>query len=211
MLDASKSSRSLLLVMVLMIGSQVFATTVVPQNLEQLESQAQTVFVGVCTSKTAQIANGIPVTVYTFTVTQAVKGPVQDGATVQVRQFGPATLQAKSSTLKTAATPPYNEGQETILFLNPPSRIGLTAPVGLGQGVFNVTRDAKGNRVIALDPARRRMLASKMSTSKLASNARFTATEQTLLTDPPERVDVSAFCSLIRKMSEERERMAKGQ
>jgi hypothetical protein len=40
----------------------------------------------------------------------------------------------------------YQKSEELILFLNPTSLYGLTSPVGMEQGHFHVTRDAKGNR-----------------------------------------------------------------
>jgi hypothetical protein len=39
----------------------------------------------------------------------------------------------------------YRKSSEFLLFLNPNSSYGLTSPVGLEQGLFRVTRDAKGN------------------------------------------------------------------
>lgn len=39
----------------------------------------------------------------------------------------------------------YQKAGEVLLFLNPVSQYGLTSPVGLEQGRFRVTRDAKGN------------------------------------------------------------------
>lgn len=38
----------------------------------------------------------------------------------------------------------YRKAGELLLFLNPVSEYGLTSPVGLEQGRFRVTRDAKG-------------------------------------------------------------------
>jgi hypothetical protein len=38
----------------------------------------------------------------------------------------------------------YQKAGELLLFLNPVSQYGLTSPVGLEQGRFRVTRDAKG-------------------------------------------------------------------
>lgn len=39
----------------------------------------------------------------------------------------------------------YRKAGEVLLFLNPVSQYGLMSPVGLEQGRFRVTRDAKGN------------------------------------------------------------------
>jgi hypothetical protein len=44
----------------------------------------------------------------------------------------------------------YRKAGELLLFLNPVSEYGLTSPVGLEQGRFRVTRDAKG-RALAVN------------------------------------------------------------
>ena len=186
------------------------ATVILPQNLEQIESAAQRVFVAVCTSATAQTdVRGIPITVYTFKVSQAVKGDLKDGGAVVVRQVGNNTPGPNGLVARIVGAPSYKVGQEVMLFLNPPSRIGLTAPVGLSQGVFNIVTDPNGNRQIVLDPVRRRTLAAGVKPAKYAATGKLSATEQTWLTDPPERTDVSAFCTLVRKISEERKRTGK--
>jgi hypothetical protein len=41
----------------------------------------------------------------------------------------------------------YRKGQELLLLLGPVSEFGLTSPVGLEQGRFLVSRDAKGKAV----------------------------------------------------------------
>ena len=40
--------------------------------------------------------------------------------------------------------PDYQKGQELLLFLHGDSRLGLTSPVGLAQGVFQLKRTAEG-------------------------------------------------------------------
>ncbi len=41
----------------------------------------------------------------------------------------------------------YRPGDEVLLFLNRPTSIGLTSPVGLEQGRFRITRDRSGSLV----------------------------------------------------------------
>lgn len=196
----------LLLLSIGAVAGGAWGSMVLPQNLERLESEAQLLFVGVCTSRTATIGpRGIPVNVFTFEVTEAVKGRLKKGSRVEFRQFGSDVPHANGLTLRVAGLPNYRVGQEVLLFLNRPSRIGLTAPVGLSQGVFPVVRGAKGKREIVLDPVRRKFLLSGMDIAKYAASSRFTASEQRLLSDLPKRVDVATFCSLLRKMGQERE------
>jgi len=200
----------LLAVSIAMTATTVRASLVLPQNLEQLESQAQLVFVGVCTTRTTVIdERGIPVSVFTFEIIEAVKGKLHKGTRVEIRHFGNDIPNANGLAMRIPGIPTYAVGEEVLLFLNPPSRIGLTSPVGLFQGLFRVGRDARGRRRIVLDPLRRQLLVGGIDVAKYAANRRFTAAERRLLGDPPRWVDVTTFCSLVRKIAQERERAKK--
>jgi len=186
------------------------ATTVVPQNLEQLESQAQLVFVGVCTSRTAEIdPQGIPVRTFTFEVAETVKGNLKTGSRIVVRHFGNDVPSPNGLATRIPGIPTYAVGQEVLLFLNPPSSIGLTAPVGLSQGLFRVERGAGGKRIIRLDPVRRNLLQSGINPAKYTTSTRFTPSDRERLSNLPEQIEVREFCSLIRKVKEEREQAQK--
>jgi hypothetical protein len=191
---------------------QAAATVVLPQNIEQLESQAQLIFVGVCTTRTAAIdERGIPVNVFTFRVAEPVKGDLKKDGHVTFRQLGDGVPNTHGMTMYIIGIPIHVIGQKVVLFLNAPSRIGLTSPVGLWQGIFPVDRDAQGNEGISLDRLRRKDLVAGVAKEKYAATRRLTVGEETLLSDPPERVDVATFCSLVRKISQEREQRGKGQ
>jgi len=198
-------------ILVALTASRATATVVLPQNIEQLESQAQWVFVGVCTSRTATIdEHGIPVHVFTFQVIEPVKGDLKAGNAVRFRQFGSGVPNAQRLAMRIAGIPTYPIGQKVLLFLNPQSSISLTLPVGLWQGVFQVERDGNGRDEIRLDPLRRKLLIGAVNRAKYTASRRLTAGEDTLLNNPPERVDLLTFCSLVRKITEERERREKG-
>jgi hypothetical protein len=182
------------------------ATVVLPQNIEQLESQAQWVFVGVCTTRTAVIdERGIPINIFTFRIVEAVKGALKNEGHIEVRQFGNDVPNANGLAMHIAGIPKYAIGEEVVLFLNPPSRIGLTTPVGLWQGVFRVDRDKTGKREIRLDPIQRKLLVAGVNKAKYTATRRLTPDEEMLLSNPPDRVDLSTFCSLVRRIIENRE------
>jgi hypothetical protein len=46
-----------------------------------------------------------------------------------------------------AGMPRFEPGEEVLLFLHAPSALGLTSPVGLGQGKIDLVRDKSGRRV----------------------------------------------------------------
>lgn len=206
----TKLCSPLLALSIAMTAGQAAATVVLPQNLEQLEAQAQLIFVGACTTCTATIdEHGMPVAIFTFRVIEPIKGDFKKTSQIEVRQFGSGIPNAKGFALQIAGLPTYPTHQKVVLFLNPPSKIGLTAPVGLWQGLFHVERDAEGREGIRLDPVRRKLLVSKVNTAKYLATGRLKAAEEVLLTDPPEWVELTTFCSLIRKIIQERERTDK--
>jgi hypothetical protein len=203
--------RCLVALSMAMAAGSAQATVLLPQNIEKLEVQAQVVFVGVCTSQTAAInERGIPVRAYTFEIIEGVKGNLKAGSRIQVRHLGNDVPDARGLALRVAGVPRYRVGQEVLLFLNPPSSLGLTAPVGFSQGVFDIARGADGKREIRLDPLRRKLLSGGLATAKYAASRRFTLKDQDLLNDPPERVELESFCSLVRKIQQEREQAEKG-
>lgn len=109
-------------------------------NLEEMVSSADRIFVGrlVGSEEDYLEARGgvIPVTIYTFAVDERIKGV--RGKTLTIRQVG---HRSDPSSLFGHSVPHYQEGQVLMLFLAGDSEIGLTSPVGLGQGVFRVKTD----------------------------------------------------------------------
>jgi len=197
----------LLALSIAMSATRATATLVLPQNIEQLESQAQLIFAGVCTGRTSAFTSqGIPVNIFTFEVRDIAKGNLRTGARIEVRHFGNDVPNAQRLAMRIPGIPTYTVGQEVVLFLNPPSAIGLTAPVGLSQGLFSVEGTRDGKRRIRLDPVRRSMLTKGLDHGKYAAGGRFTAIDRDRLANPPEVIEVSEFCSLVRKLKEEREK-----
>lgn len=83
--------------------------------------------------------NGLPVLRYEFEVIRGIKGTTS-GEILTFRQLrGPGP-----KGLGFAGLPVYKEGQEVVLFLAGESRIGLTSPVGFGQGVFSLEKSRAG-------------------------------------------------------------------
>jgi len=203
--------RCLLALSMAMAAASAQATMLLPQNIEKLEAQAQTVFAGVCTSETAAInERGIPVRAYTFEIIEGVKGNLKAGSRLAVRQLGNDVPDARGLALHVAGVPRYRVGQEVLLFLNPPSSLGLTAPVGFSQGVFDIARGADGKREIRLDPLRRNLLGRGLEPAKYAAAGQFTPKDRDLLNGLPDRVDLETFSSLVRKLQQAREQAAQG-
>ncbi|MFQ5740744.1 MAG: hypothetical protein ACE5JX_17210 [Acidobacteriota bacterium] len=116
------------------------ATSVRTVNMADMVRYADRVFRGRCLSVTRTDAvAGFAALEYTFEIVEGIKG-VRTGDTIVFRQVqsGRGTLGA------IPGIPHYQSGQEIVLFLHADSRIGLTSPVGLSQGVFRLRRGDKG-------------------------------------------------------------------
>ena len=115
-------------------------------NLEQMTERADKIFAGRCVGTTVTLDPelGREVTIVTFRVTRAVKGDV--GETVTVRMLGRQDAAATRGEA-VAGHSRFEAGEEVVLFLYGDSSLGLTSPVGLGQGKFTVVEDKQGRKI----------------------------------------------------------------
>jgi len=121
------------------------ATQVRPLNLEQISARAATIFTGVCTQvRVERDPNAGWVSVATFEVSRSAKGRVGKKVTIRL-PGGQRDLEPRSTEI--AGMPGFRRGDEVVLFLYGTSAIGLTSPVGLGQGHFDVVRDKQGKKL----------------------------------------------------------------
>ncbi len=106
-------------------------------NLEQMVAAADRIFVGTVIDATEDYISAaggdLPVTVYTFEVEEVLRGAIGD--TLTIRQVG------HQSDPFGQGMPRYEVGKTVMLFLRADSQYGLTSPVGLGQGAFQVKMD----------------------------------------------------------------------
>ncbi|HEX5716612.1 MAG TPA: hypothetical protein VF179_10665 [Thermoanaerobaculia bacterium] len=134
-----------------LIGMQAQAATVQQLNLAQMVSRAERVFRGtVLTIREGKIDAGgaeLPTVTYRIRVDEAFKGTYQDVKGMQIAEI---TMLGKLKNNQTANTrslplidlPKLQVGQDYLLLTTQPSAIGLSTPVGLGQGAFRVTGKA---------------------------------------------------------------------
>jgi hypothetical protein len=95
----------------------------------------------------------VPVARITFAVERAAKGVSGETVTIEILHGNGTAGQG---------LPGFAPGERAILFLYPPSRLGLTSPVGLGQGKFSLVRDKEG-RELAINAFGNRTLLSNVS------------------------------------------------
>lgn len=135
---------------------------VLPLDLDQIIARADRIFVGRCVDEREEFDRyGLPVTRVTFAVMTHLKGV--EGDEITVTHFGhgaPATSQALvldvlsgrsgivagGHALRRAYD--YAPGEAVVLFLYPDSAIGLTSPVGYGQGLFRIHEEDFGGRTV---------------------------------------------------------------
>ncbi len=112
-------------------------------NLFEMVRAADRIFWGRClqTEPGREPSTGLPVTTYTFEVLRGIKG-TQAAESIRFRQLSGGPTGA------VRGLPEFSRGQEILLFLYPDSRLGLTSPVGLAQGMFRVGKGGRGGRTV---------------------------------------------------------------
>lgn len=136
------------LLMAVLSAPPAFATTLLQMNLEQLCERADKIFRGTVlgiAEGTIEAGGGkIPVLTYTLRVDESFKGDYRtvNGVRIaEMRMLG-KPLPAKSGNLRRLPLlrdlPVLEQGRSYLLLATRPSASGLSAPVGLGQGCFQV-------------------------------------------------------------------------
>ncbi|MGB5344857.1 MAG: hypothetical protein WBN23_01705 [Woeseia sp.] len=135
----------------LILAAQVHATIMLQMNLEEMTTRAGKIFHGtVVDVKAGTIEAGgaaLPTVTYRFQVKDFYKGSPSevkgDKAIVVVRMVGSLKSGATGADGLTNFSgfrdaPRLNPGDDYLLFTTQESSIGLSVPVGLGQGTFKV-------------------------------------------------------------------------
>lgn len=115
-------------------------------NIEELTSRADRIFSGrvlnVRVVRDPELDRLVTVT--TFRVDRAAKGSPGDRLTIRTLNLdgaGPGPGRGGQG------APRFQKGEEVVLFLYGDSELGLTSPVGFGQGKFSIVRDKTGRRL----------------------------------------------------------------
>lgn len=169
------------------------AGTVRIVNLMEMVAAADRVFLGKCLAVEleTEASLGLPVVAYTFRVTEGIKG-VEAGQTVVFRQ-----VRRTPAGVGIGGLPQYFKGQEVILFLHADSPLGLTSPVGFGQGVFRLVETPLGE-VGAINSLDNRNLGLELPGESL-QEAGLTS-EETQSLAGGEAVPLRLFQAVVEKM-----------
>lgn len=117
-----------------------YALSVRTINLEETVRLSGQAFFGRCleTHDLPRDEGGIAVRAYRFLVLEPILN-TQAGEIVEFHQ-----VRGGRTAGGIFGMPEFQKGQELLLFLHPESRLGLTSPVGIHQGVFRPVRLADG-------------------------------------------------------------------
>lgn len=119
-----------------------------PQHPRPLTQSSGYIFAGTVKSveRVATTANGVATVEINFHVDQGLRG-VRTGQMLAIREWGGLWESGES----------YRLGERVLLFLYPPSKLGLTSPVRGPMGRFRIGPDG----LIPLDPRRISFLAPR--------------------------------------------------
>lgn len=116
---------------------------------------------------------------------------------VTFMQYGNSTNQY------VAHLPKYSVGEEVVLFLYPESKLGLTSPVGQGQGKFVVQTDTRSGQRVLRNEHLNHALFARLDVAKAKTKLGLTAAEREAIAQPRTGagVEVAMFRSLVRKFA----------
>jgi hypothetical protein len=140
----------LLVAAVLIAPLQLGATTLLHMDLGDLVQRADRIFRGtVVDVEQGVVAAGggeLPAVTYRLKVEESFKGGADivkgDAAMIEIRMVGSIKAATASGDLQHFSAfrdvPRLKMGSDYLLFTTPPSAVGLSVTVGLGQGAFTV-------------------------------------------------------------------------
>lgn len=176
------------------------ALMVLKLNLQQLTSLADRVFVGECVAVNAgRDINGRYVNYITYRVQKALKGAPANRVTF--KQLMPPP-DSGSGTVPTAFRdmPRYEVGAVEVVFLSGESEIGLSAPIGLHQGLFRVTEE--GGKKLVVGRVGNSWLFQGMKQGPVFKGLKLSTAESSLVDKEGPELGYSPFISLVQKMVE---------
>lgn len=122
--------------------SQVKATSLVPLSLQRITDIAEVIIHARVSAQQVELDQHSQqiVTITHFEVIESIKGDV--GSSHSIKQLG-GSLAGSNQQLRIHGVPRFVDGEELIVFLPAPSRLGFSSPVGLSQGNFSIDRSGE--------------------------------------------------------------------
>lgn len=165
-----------------------------PVNLAYLSRRADVIVQGQVTRVKHEPLPGypnIPTVEVTLRVERAVRG--LPGTTYTFRE---AYLGLRAREGKRA----YRTGQRMLLFLPSPSRLGLSSPIGIGQGRFHIGSDAAGDARLVNEHGNAGLF-QDLERDAVRAGKSLTAAERKLASTQSGPVPLEEFVSLVRSLA----------
>ena len=134
---------TLLSIVLIAIPATSQAARTRPMNLEEMTRRADRIFTGRCVNVQVTRDRDLDqvVTYVTFMPNRVEKGVIRGNLTIKL--LGDQD-EGAPRVASTDGVPTFHNGEEVVLFLYGNSRLGLTSPVGFGQGKFALVKDKRG-------------------------------------------------------------------
>ena len=174
--------RTLLLCSLAFLTTPLLMSQVREVDLKEMIASSGIIFSGVVTEVEGTLDENEEVVTYTtFRVEVPIRG-VTPGS-LKIKQLGGVT--DKGTTIL-AHMRYFTEGERVLVMLYPPSELGFTSPIGMGQGAWSVSDD---NNVLGV---------SGSSLSSLSSLAK----QHEVIPDSQDRVPLTNMIELIQAITE---------
>ena len=157
-----------LLVLLVTLPATARASRVRDLSLTEMAEKAGSIFSGRVSSAVPATVRGLPVTRVTFEVGDDVKGT--SGESITLTLLGGD--RPHGLPYRVPGLPQFRAGEEWVLLAYPPSKAGLTSPVGLFQGAFRVRTGAAGDRTVAIPGSRRALMDDLRQAGLMGATAR---------------------------------------
>lgn len=144
----------------LIVSTPIHATLVKALNIKQLTGLSHQVVRAKVVGKQIEsdpYESGALVCYYTLAVQETLKAPTEGASTeIIIKQLADGTTIQNGLAIKQQYSFPQYEVGKTYVFFLPQahSKTGLSAPIGLQQGVFEIVTDRDGNETIPSFAAR---------------------------------------------------------
>lgn len=132
--------------LLVLLASPALSTTVLRFSVEELADRADVVLHATCTGSTGRETPDGVVTDIELRVIEGLKGAAA-GATFTFTTYGGRT-EARGTFI--AGSPQFVVGEELLLFLDRPNRVGYRMAIGMSQGKYTIREDA-GRKVASRD------------------------------------------------------------
>lgn len=184
------------------------ALLVLKLNLVQLSAFADRIFVGECISvRQGRDSNNYHVNYVTYRVDEMLKGESSKRVTFKQLVPPPPSEQPVlpdhpeiKVTSAFADMPRYQVGATNVVFLSEDSEVGLTAPVGLHQGMFRVFEEGVQKQVV--NRVGNKGLFVGIKKSPLFKGLKLSSSESKLVAQEGSPLSYDSFVSLVQKIVE---------